>query len=344
MRHTRFLQLLLWVLVVLPACFALSYLSATRDDPYSVMGGTLSSGDVAEYAAIYRGADLESRIKPYRYRFVVPVLARYVPLPPQVLLDYFDLSEDKAMGYRFALINAIGLFVATLGLAFLMAKMHFLIAEQLLGSFLFLTSLVTVVYGTVALVDGASFGVLALGVAAAVWKKWPALGLILLVGMFVKETSVLIAVSAILVQETRRDRCIATLACVPGLAAYAVVRFLILPTSTGFNYSPSAALYTLTHQFTSVSNLVFIGYNLLFAFGAMLVLAPIGWVITRRVGNRPQLMNLSWMAGAAIVLPFLIQTSFDRVWFLAFPVVIPLTVVTVSSIVTRVSSHLDEAL
>ena len=122
-KHTYLVQLLLWTLLVLPACLALAYLPATNDDPYSVMGGTLHSGDVAQYAAIYRGADLDGVIKPYRYRFVLPVLARFVPLPPQTLLDYFDMTDAKVMAYRFAVVNAVGLFAATIGLALLMRKL-----------------------------------------------------------------------------------------------------------------------------------------------------------------------------------------------------------------------------
>jgi hypothetical protein len=175
--------------------------------------------------------------------------------------------------------------------------------------------------------------------AAGAWRKWITLGAITLVAMFVKETSILIVVGAILLQETWANRRNALLACAPGLAAYAVIRVLVLPTSAGFNYSLSGAAHTLVDQFTSVSALALVGYNVVTAFGAFLVLAPLGWVVTRRAGNRPELIRLTWLLAVAVVFPLVLQTSFDRVWFLAFPVVIPLSVAAVSHVVARLEDR-----
>ena len=338
MRYRRVKLSLLWALVMLPACLALAYFPATKYDPYDLFTGG-RSGDAAQYIAIAHGADLRDIPKPYRYRFVAPVLTRYVPLPPGVLLSRFEMTDAKTETYRFAVVNALGLFLATAGLALLMAKLRFSVLEQYLAALLFLTCFVTVNYGTVPLVDGASFGALALGVAAGAWRRWYALAAIALVAMFVKETSVLIAVAAVLYQGSWRDRAWSALACAPGIVAYAVVRLVILPTTVGFGYGAPQALRTVVHYFTTTSGLVSLAYYLLVGFGALLVLAPWGWVLVRRAGDRPELLRLAWLVLVALAMPFVLNTSLDRIWFLAFPVVIPLSVVTLASLARRFASE-----
>lgn len=335
--HNYPAQFLLWALLVLPACLALAYFPATKYNPYDAFTGG-ADGDAAQYIAIYHGASLHGIPKPYRYRFVVPVLARAVPLPPGVLLRHFQMSAIKVVTYRFAIVNALGLFLATVGLALLMGRLRFSAAEQLLGSFVFLTCFVTVNYGTVPQVDGASFAALALGIAAGAWRRWIALAAITLVAMFVKETSVLIAVGAILYQSNWVDRRSALLACLPGLVAYGVVRLFILPTTAGYSYSLSSAAADIIHYSTSGSGLVQFAYSLLAGFGPLLVLAPLGWVVVRRAGDRQELLRLTWLVLVVVALSFLLTTSLERVWFLAFPAMIPLSVVAVSYVATKLDS------
>src|SRR5690349_13944073 len=84
-----------------------------------------ATNDVHQYIALYRGHSIDRIVKPFRYRLVVPELARLIPNPPATLLHGSDITSNKIVKLKFGVVNAAFLFVGAWSLLLLLTTLGF---------------------------------------------------------------------------------------------------------------------------------------------------------------------------------------------------------------------------
>jgi hypothetical protein len=151
-------------------------------------------------------------------------------------------------------------------------------------------------------------------------------------GMFVKEGMLLVGLLVILLPVSLLDRLRWLMLMVPGAAAYALVRFWLIPTPSeylGSGAFESDVLTALRH-IASLNGLgwIFMGFNFLWF--------PFLYAL-RACHPAPMLVRWSWSIPVLIVATALFGSDhFARFLLLAFPVVIPLAMMGIGQM-TRIS-------
>jgi hypothetical protein len=316
-------------LLCLNAAVPGAYLSVTKVDIHdTALGG--AKGDAAQYVRMFQGVSLREIPKPFRYRILTPYLARCVPFLPQSMTRVYDVSSDKIVKFKFAVVNVLGLGVAGLFTSLLCQTIGFTALESLVGALLFVTGFTAVNFGGAPMVDALSF--LFLGAAVVcVLRNWAA-GLVVsvLVGMFARESTAYVLVPILTQKAPASTRVRNVLLCLPGIVAYLVFREVLLPTRMGWNYGGADMLDNLRLVFTSPGRLGWILTDGGLAFGLLWILALWGgWTLARRRAWDHPLFRLSFLIPFAVVVPNLIWANIGRLFYLAFPAVIPLALLSI---------------
>ncbi len=324
---------LLLFALLLSASGSVTYFHVARHDLSDPATGG-REGDVAQYVRMAGGAPLTEIPKPYRYRIAVPWLVRLVPPPPAAADAIFDITPDRVIAFRFGVVNCLSLALAAWLLAAWMARMGFSPEEGLLGALLFLTSFFVVNYAGVPIVDASSYATLLAALLALQARRFAWLALAVAVGALVRETVFLVVAFAPLLCRRRRDLLWALLACAPALLAYGVLRSWILPTEVGYAYDPATLLRNL-QGLARPQRLARLAVDGALCFGACWLLAGLGW---RSLAPGHPLRRATWILPLVVAIPLLIGANIGRVWFLAFPVVLPLAVAGLRMLLPR-SEH-----
>lgn len=319
-------RLLVIALLCLAAAASLVYFPITKYDVEDPATGG-KTGDVAQYIRMYQGVALTEIPKPYRYRVLTPWLARQVPWLPESVSQHYEISADKIVKFKFGMVNLAGLAAAGFFLFLLSRALRLASLESLLGSYLFFTAFFVVNYGGVPLVDSLSYAFLAMGIYAAVTNRYLLLLLASTVGMFAKETNILILVAALLLADTRRVKFTKALLCLPGIAGYACFRLFLFPTTVGYNYGMASALEKIQQAVIPSKMWIYWAIDGGLAFGVLWALALHGFLMIRQQRSDP-LYRLSFLVPLCMVIPFLIGSNVGRIWFLSFPIMIPLALVS----------------
>jgi hypothetical protein len=312
-------------LLCLGAAFALIYPPVTKydlDDPG--LGGR--EGDVGLYVRMEQGAPLAAIARPWRYRVLTPWMARAVPPLPHVLGRYFDLSADKLVKFRFGMVNMLGLALAGVLLVAWGERIGLASYEALLAAFVFFTSFPVVNFGGTPMVDAWAYAFLLLGLLMALRGSVMGVALATLAGLFAKETMVLLAPAILLLPMPGRRRVRLLLAMLPGLAAYGVFRWGFFAGGYGQPDDPVSTFRMLATRFREGPYWAWITWDGGSAFGPAWLLAFAGLAEARRTPGAP-LARLAWLVPVVLVVPFLIGSNIGRIWFYAFPAVIPLALV-----------------
>lgn len=244
--------------------------------------------------------------KPFRYRLVVPWLARLLPLG--------DLSTQSGVEYRFGLVNVVALTVAGCVLFALLRHWGRAPAVALLGVLLFYTSHTVLRFGGIPLVESAAIAVL-FACYLAVVRRWR-VGFVVLVllGMLIKETTVLAVAFVLLQAWPWRDRLRFAALSLPGLVGYAWLRLVLDPTSDGYGYSATAWLHNLRLLLVPGGVSVAQWRAIVLSLGILWPLVLLALV--RRSGS-PR--RYGGMVLATALLPLVLSTDYERVIFLSFP-------------------------
>lgn len=311
-------------MVFLWAAAGLVYPPITKYDLYDPgLGGR--EGDVGQYVRIYQGAPLQEVARPFRYRVLTPWLARLVPAVPHGLLRYFDVNEEKQVKYRFGIVNLVALAVSGLLMVMLCGSLGFSMREGLLAAFLYYTSFPVINSAGTPMVDAWAHAFLLLGLVAALRGSLPWLSVASLVGMFAKETTLLLVPAVLVLDAPARSKLTRILVLLPGVLAYAVFRFVLVPGGYGAPGDPATAFSNLVWRMNHGPYLLWILFDGGTAFGLLWPLAAYGaWSL--RGTSRDPLLRLAWLVPAVLLVPFLIGSNIGRIWFYAFPAVIPLAV------------------
>lgn len=311
-------------LVCLWVSAALVYPPITKYELYDPgLGGR--EGDVGQYVRIYQGVPLLQVARPWRYRVFTPLLARLVPLPPRPLLRYFDVDADKLVKYHFGMANLLGLALTGLLMVGFCEALGFTTLEGLLAALLFYTSFTVVNFAGTPMVDAWAHAFLLLGLVAALRGSLAWLLVASLVGMMAKETTLLLVPAVLLLGGPRRAVTAKLLALLPGVIVYAVFRFVLFPGGYGQPGDPGTAWSTLVERMQRGPYWASILFDGGVAFGLLWPLAAVGAWSLRGPGRQP-LLRLTWLVPGILLVPFLIGSNVGRIWFYAFPALIPLSV------------------
>jgi hypothetical protein len=318
---------LLVFLLCLNATLASAYLNVTKVDYFdTALGGP--KGDAVQYVRIYQGVSLHDVPRPFRYRILTPYLARLVPVLPTWITRGYEVSPDKIIKFKFAVVNMLGLAGAGLCTLMICEVLGFSAAECLVGSLLFMTGFAVGNTAVAPMTD--ALGYFFLGAAIlCVLRGWHVgLFLTVLIGMLAKETTAYVLVPILTLKDTAAGRLRKALLCLPGILGYVYFRKVLFPGGWGFDYSLADSLDNLGHTLTSDKAWSWVVSNGGLAFGVLWAVGFVGWwlVVKTRDWGQP-LFRLSALVPVAIGLPILVHAGYDRLWFMAYPAFIPLVLV-----------------
>ena len=280
--------------------------------------------DIREYVSIEQGKPLSEVAPPYRYRVLTPLMARAVPPPPASLFVNRSDLDERVVLFRFAVVNTLGLAVAAWFLLLLMEALGFGSWQSLVGSLLFLGSFFPLFSTTLPRVDAWAYAFLAGCLWALLAGRPMVLFALFSLGIFTKETILLVPLAVMLLRQSRKARVIQLAGLLPGLVAYFVFRVLLFPAEWPLYSVASAGKFT-ADLFGDPAGFVFHASRGVLAFGFVWLLAAWGWSCNRHRTDHP-LMRWSWIVPVLLVVPFVLALHVGKVWAFSFPIVIPLAV------------------
>jgi hypothetical protein len=287
----------------------------------------LHNFDSLQFATIVRTGQLGSAEAPFRYRPLTPLLASLAPPAPTWLYSLpRAMSEDERIVYRFAVVNTVGLALAAWFLLLLMIELGLGPWECLAGSLLMLGSYYPVTIGTAPFAEAWAWASLTAGLWALATGRWWTLALAFAVGVFNKESALLLPVAAALLPAARGERVRQLLCFIPTLVVYTWFRVSLLPDESPLGLAGSHSAY-LSRLFCS-SEWVRLPKSLLLSFGVLWIPAAAGW---RLVEPGSVLARWRLLIPLILVTPFVFVKDTGRIWFLAFPLVLPLSLLAMRS-------------
>lgn len=308
--HSRIL--LIALLISFSISLSIVHTSINTLDENS-LGGLVDS---RAYVSSYYGEELHGH---WRYRILTPGLARLVPDGVENLL-LRDPTPYRRAHLHFAFVN-LG-FLTLTGVLFFDYLLLFVTEVWLamLGITIYLTSRVNVQSGGAPMVDPAAFFFLLLG-AWAILKRRPVwLLLAMTLGIFAKETTLLLWPLLGLADLPWRIKARNALLLIPGTIGYMLFRFVLFPDPVGESYFNLTALEGVLARFSTFfdSNSVvdWVSSFNLFWLPALYAL----W----RVKKPIILIRWVWFVPLVIAMILLLDGNLGRILFLTFPVVIPL--------------------
>ena len=278
---------------------------------------------MVHYLALADGDGLAAVPAPYRYRPWTPRLAARVPDPPPAWLDATRPLDRQKAHFRFAVVNVVGLALAATGLSLLTRRLINRRGTGLVGGVLFLTSYHPLTIATLPMVEAWSYAFLAWTLWLLVERKHIALGVVFLIGLSCKETLLLVLPAALLLDSNRGQRIRQVAALLPSTVAYLVWRTIVWP--------PPEPLFTVASTQVWLRDLFLTGERLpgnaarsILAFHLLWIPTMMAWWGRRR--ETGPLARWAWLIPGILVLPLVLPLVPGRVWFFAFPFVIPLAV------------------
>lgn len=272
-----------------------------------------------EMVGFFRGEVSASELNaPFAYRPLLPFIAAILPFAPQITISFLNLCFIVLLSWVY----------------FLIAKEYEVsILIAFLTSAIYSVSWVVMYYGAVVLVDPGAILCLSLAFLMMIRNKerWK-IGLVLLIGVFIKEIALIGIASYLLLQ---RDFSPAVL--VPAPLGYAVVRFITPVSNPGFLWHFHFRAFT--DLFSSTMK------TLLVALVPYLVLIAIGLLYERKNNNQSKGSQQYLISTAVPAVVFLgvglFFAHFDArfVWPL-YPSLVPTTVYAVDSIAKLLKKHL----
>lgn len=306
--------LLWWTAAIAIAFSQLQLLDSPSLDP-----------DARKYIAMAQGRDTNP---PFRYRVVVPGLARMIP--DRVLAAVTRRPNPTPAWFaalKLCVLNAFWLAGCGYAVWSLCLALGFRESSALLGSLIFYMTRPVVQFGASPMIDPANWLTLALGATFLLRREWGRLAVVFLVGVLVKETILLLVPLAFLLPERPTWR--NWLVFLPGLAALVLMRVVTgVDVAAWVHPSRLDRIPKTVALWTSVGGLrgLFVS-----SFGLLWLLA--GYGFTRK--ECPAILRRwCWIFLPMLALMFWLSTDLGRLLFLSFPVVLPLALVGLDGLAT----------
>jgi hypothetical protein len=276
--------------------------------------------DSYAYVDAYYGKEVSGH---QRYRIVTIELAKLVPDQVERLLQR-DITPYRRAHGHFAVVNLV--FLTLTGLLFF-AYCRGMIKNVLLailGVVIFLTSRTNVQSAGAPMVDPGAFFFLLLGMWAILRCKSLWLFIAMSIGVFTKETTLLLWPLLWLADhmDTRKKLFFSAL-LIPGTLAFLIFRFVLYPDPEGasfFNIELAGGFVDQLRRMITPNGFVDIvsSFNLFWipaAFAAICLPYP------------SILQRWLWLIALLMAMILLLSGNYGRILFMAFPVVIPLALV-----------------
>jgi hypothetical protein len=323
-RHLLTGAIFLWV-----SC-CIGYWAVTKYDIYDPASGG-RDGDAGYYIRMSQGASPDEIPKPWRYRVVVPFLAGHVPDSLPGLDIYYSLTEEKRIAFQFGVVNVLGMATAAYFLFLLCAAAGFTFSEAFLAGFLYLTSFYIINFTAIPRVDSWAYATLIAGILCVQKRQYAVLIGLSLIAVFVKETIFLVVIYSLVIPEQLREKIRATACMLPALIAYVYFRLVMYPTEVGVDQTVGTFAGNLVSQleqgYTRLAVIIIEGGQ---TFGILWVFLII-YVLYFRSANCFVTKSLI-LIPVVLIVPFLINLDVGRVWFFAFPAIIPAAALAISRI------------
>jgi hypothetical protein len=279
--------------------------------------------DINQYLVAYK--NVTSAVPPYRYRPWTPLLARMVPAPPERWLDPGIPVERQQIFFRFLIVNVLGLAIAATALRSLASHLTRRELGGWLAALLFIFSFYPLMAGTLPMVEAWSYAWLTLGLLALLKRQHVALAIAISLGLLCKETTLLLLPAALLLPSNRKQRFEQALTLLLPTAGYLLFR--------RFGFPPSAPLYSVASTGSWLRQLFVTGEILpnhlkqMLAVFHLLWIPALGALWQRRHDKSDLLVRWSLLIPIILAVPILFALVLGRVWFFAFPFLLPLAAV-----------------
>jgi hypothetical protein len=285
----------------------------------STVGGLVDS---YSYVDAYYGKEVQGH---WHYRIVTIGLAKLVPAQVEQLLQR-DATPYRRAHVHFAVVNLC--FLTLSGLLFF-AYSRYLVGTvwlAVLGAVIYLTSRANVQSAGAPMVDPGAFFFLLLGMWAILRLRPLWLFIAMLIGVFTKETTLLLWPLLWLADHVGvRQKLLLSARLIPGTLAFLIFRFVLYPESGGSSFfsleETSNFVEQLRGMFTPNGFVdIASSFNLFWIPAAFAVFHPPYPSILRR---------WLWLIALLMAMILLLGGNYGRILFLAFPVVIPLALVSI---------------
>jgi len=314
------------VAIALTATYSIAYTSLQYVDSDNFGGNS----DILVYMAIARGEEVEGDVS-RESRTLTVWLVKALPDPPgSVFAAGREVDDEWRLKFKFAVVNSAFLMGAALLMWLYSRRTGFSVLESYLVMLLFLTSLTVVYQGAIPLVDPSSFFFISFGALAIAARRLWLMAAVLAVGLFAKESVVVIVPLALVTVDRRR-------LWLAGVAILALVPYLVWRLLFGADESAGLGHLDPDHIRRAIEIIPnYFRFNVVAevvaAFGLLWVLALYALVTGRLSGEmRRQYLWVIAVVGMGVFL----ATGLGRTLFLTFPVIIPSAVVGVRSLVGR---------
>jgi hypothetical protein len=279
-----------------------------------------SQSDVLRYVEIYRG---EKSFGHRQYRVLTPYLARAIPDPPA---SFFNVQRQVTDAWlvkvKFGLVNCAFLAATIAVMFYYLEALRFSSLECMFGMLLFATARPVIQNAGIPMVEVSSYFFEVLPLYAIVTNNPLLLAASFLVGVFAKETTLIVVPLALIFFWS--GSLWRTSVLVPGLLAYLGFRFglQIDPSENYFNFS-GGLFSTLSTQLRFVASL-----NGALEFGSSFGFLWLPAIFGFFRAQMPRWFR-SWtvlLLTASVLMAMLLvggQYPGGRAIFTAFPVVIP---------------------
>lgn len=291
------------------------YANVARFDPVEQ-----ASNDSSVYLAMTQGQPLQDTLQVYRWRALTPLMVRWMPGPPGFLTRHYQVDPLKVIRFKYAVWNTLGDLCAAFGLLLFMQAMGFSLLQAGFGGLLYASSAIVQLEGASMVVDPWANAAIIAALCFSLKRRNIALALAFSLGIFVKETLLIVPAYLFLMRKPGWfKQCLWLL---PGFFTYAWFRRVLYPDGPGRTFS-LAWLPSSIGEYLHLGSWVYLGFEFTLYF---MVLAPLAWLGWRDSHPYPGLRRMAWVLPALFVTPIVLGTELARPWFDGFPVFIPLAV------------------
>lgn len=323
-RHLMVVAVFLWV-----SC-CIGYWAVTKYDIYDPASGG-RNGDAGHYIKMSQGASPDEIPKPFRYRVVVPFLVGQVPNSLPGFEIYYELTDEKRIAFQFGVVNVLGMAAAAYFLFLFCSAVGFTFTEAFLAGFLYLTSFYLINFTAIPRIDSWAYATLIAGVLCLQKRQYAVLIGLSLVAAFVKETFFLTFLYALVIPEQLKEKAKAAACVLPALFAFLYFRLIMYPTDIGIDLGVGSFAGNFFSQLEQGSiRIAAVFIEGVQTFGILWVFLII-YILYLRSENRFVTKNLI-LIPVVLIVPFLIESDIGRVWFFAFPVIMPAATLAMSRI------------
>ena len=302
LRRTEKFEFLVIFLLVFVIMVCISYFGNIIFDRFLELKG----GDAEEYFNMSY-SPFEGKSPPFKYRILTPLIVYLLPI-------------NHLNG--FIIINLISLFLTAMLLYYYLKKLDFRSKDSLIGVLFFLLSPVVIfTMNDIVLVDALSFLLLLLTFYAILCKNDILYLFFLILGILNKET-VLLTIPLFFLYKLENNKFIDTLKSTIFLLIPVFIVFIGIRFYVGFSsyYTLHLIEENISFHLRHLNSIFYIPWEIYASFGLL-------WIICLLNLNKIEnnFLNKSFYLLPIIFIQLFIATDIFRMLFIAFPIIIPMS-------------------